>query len=261
MASPSTPGTRCSRQSGIDRSFYAPSPTASFRRYGAQLPDGFHCVSKALHAVVGPRRWSDRRPRRPRTRRGASLARLEPNPDFLSVPLFLSRVAAPLLTVFRAHAGPGAAPSCPRSALPTGSRRARSSSGSTRSSARFAAQLSCAVELRERAYFTGEVPGEITGARGVAHAYSATGATCRLPGPRPRWCPSPNAPFAVVRLSLKPGRRYEGGGSAGSTRSAGWSSRIPRCARRSREILCENRGAAHRELHAREQQGRGARRP
>jgi uncharacterized protein YecE (DUF72 family) len=191
---------------GIDRSFYAPVPDSDFRRYAAQLPEGFRCVSKALHAVVSQTLERSQTPPNEDEGRSAGPARLEPNPDFLSVPLFLSRVAAPLLTVFRAHAGPvllELPPVGPPHRLPPRAffERLDAFLGA------LPRELSCAVELRERAYFTGEYR-EILGARGVAHAYSYW-RNMPSPGAQAEVVPVSNAPFAVVRLSLKPGRRYE----------------------------------------------------
>ncbi|MGK4004816.1 DUF72 domain-containing protein [Sorangium sp. So ce1036] len=191
---------------GIDRSFYAPVPDGDFVRYRAQLPGGFRCVSKALHAVVSQtlQRWQA--PPDDDRGQGAGRAEIEPNPDFFSVPLFVSRVAAPLLSVFRAHAGPvllELPPVGPRHRLPPRAffERLDAFLGA------LPRELTYAVELRERAYFTGEYR-EILGAHGVAHAYSYWRAM-PSPGAQADVVPVSNAPFALVRLSLKPGQRYE----------------------------------------------------
>ncbi|WP_434048126.1 MULTISPECIES: DUF72 domain-containing protein [Sorangium] len=191
---------------GIDRSFYAPIPDSDFRRYGAQLPDGFRCVSKALHAVVSQTVHQGQTPSAEEGAQRADRARVEPNPDFLSVPLFLSRVAAPLLSSFRAHAGPvllELPPVGPSHRLPPRAffERLDGFLGA------LPRELTYAVEIRERAYLTGEYR-EILGARGVAHTYSYF-RTMPTPGPQADVVPVSNAPFALVRLLLKPGRRYE----------------------------------------------------
>lgn len=191
---------------GIDRSFYAPVPDADFVRYASQLPDGFRCVSKTLHAVVSQttQRWQA--PPEDDEAAVPSRAQVQPNPDFLSVPLFLERVAAPLLATFRAHAGPVLL-ELPPTAAP---HRLPPREFFARLDAFFGAlprELSYAVELRDRAYFTGEYR-EILGARGVAHAYTYW-RHMPSPGAQEKVVPVSNAPFAVVRLSLKPGRRYE----------------------------------------------------
>ncbi|WP_437820477.1 DUF72 domain-containing protein [Sorangium sp. So ce1078] len=191
---------------GIDRSFYAPIPDSDFLRYRAQLPDGFRCVSKALHAVVSQTLQRAQTPPGDDEGRDAHRPRAEPNPDFLSVPLFLSRVAAPLLSAFRAHAGPvllELPPVGPPHRLPPRAffERLDAFLGA------LPRELAYAVELRERAYFTGEYR-EILGAHGVAHAYSYW-RNMPSPGAQADVVPVSNAPFALVRLSLKPGRRYE----------------------------------------------------
>ncbi|WP_437563827.1 DUF72 domain-containing protein [Sorangium sp. So ce542] len=191
---------------GIDRSFYAPIPDSDLRRYRAQLPDGFRCVSKALHAVVSQTLQRSEAPPDDEEGRGASRGRAEPNPDFLSVPLFLSRVAAPLLSVFRPHAGPvllELPPVGPPHRLPPRAffERLDAFLGA------LPRELAYAVELRERAYLTGEYR-EILGAHGVAHTYSYW-RNMPSPGAQAAVVPVSNAPFAIVRLLLKPGRRYE----------------------------------------------------
>ncbi|WP_437737918.1 DUF72 domain-containing protein [Sorangium sp. So ce1335] len=193
---------------GIDRSFYAPIPDSDFRRYGAQLPDGFRCVTKTLHAVVSQTRQRGPTPREEGDggAQGSDRANVEPNPDFLSVPLFLSRVAAPLLSTFRDHAGPVLLELPPVGA----SHRLPPRAFFERLDAFLGAlprELTYAVEIRERAYLTGEY-GEILRARGVAHTYSYF-RTMPTPGAQAAVVPVSNAPFALVRLLLKPGRRYE----------------------------------------------------
>ncbi|WP_437878684.1 DUF72 domain-containing protein [Sorangium sp. So ce513] len=192
---------------GIDRSFYAPIPDSDYRRYAAQLPAGFRCVSKALHAVVSQTlQHRAQAPADDDEAQGAGRARVEPNPDFLSVPLFLSRVAAPLLSTFRDHAGPvllelppvGAAHRLPPRAF---FERLDAFLGA------LPRELTYAVEIRERAYLTGEYR-EILAARGVAHTYSYF-RSMPTPGAQAGVVPVANAPFALVRLLLKPGRRYE----------------------------------------------------
>ncbi|AUX43048.1 hypothetical protein SOCE26_044880 [Sorangium cellulosum] len=191
---------------GIDRSFYAPIPDSDFLRYRAQLPDGFRCICKALHAVVSQVLHHSQSPSDEGEGHAAARGRPEPNPDFLSVPLFLSRVAAPLLSVFRAHAGPvliELSPVGPAHRLPPREffDRLDAFLGA------LPRELAYAVELRERAYLTGEYR-EILGARGVAHTYSYW-RNMPLPGAQADVVPVSNAPFALVRLLLKPGRRYE----------------------------------------------------
>jgi uncharacterized protein YecE (DUF72 family) len=188
---------------GIDRSFYAPVPASDFLRYAQQLPEGFRCVSKALHAVVSQtlHGWQS-----PGADEDGGRPRVQPNPDFLSVPVFLERVAAPLLSAFGKHAGPvllEMPPVGPAHRLPPQEFFARLDGflGA------LPEELDYAIELRERAYFTGEYR-EILGARRVAHAYTYW-RNMPSPGAQARVVPVGNAPFVVVRLSIKPGRRYE----------------------------------------------------
>ena len=190
---------------GIDRSFYAPVPDADYARYAAQLPPGFPCVSKAPHAIVA------QTIARGAAGEGGAPAPggdgvLEPNPDFLSAARFVERHARPLLSAFRGHAGPvllELPPIGPADRLPPRDFLARLDAclGALPRALRYA------VELRERAYLTPEYR-EVLAAHGVAHAYTYWRAM-PLPGAQARVVPVTNAPFALVRLSLKPGRRYE----------------------------------------------------
>lgn len=180
---------------GIDRSFYASVPDADYARYARQLPPGFPCVSKAPHAVMAqvlPVEPGDHR--------------VAPNPEFLSLPRFLYMLGQPLLTVFREHAGPVLLefpPVGPANRLPPREFFARLDAflGSAPRELRFA------VELRERAYLTPEY-GEVLRAHGAAHACTYWRGM-PTPGTQARVVPVTNAPFALLRLSLKPGRDYE----------------------------------------------------
>jgi uncharacterized protein YecE (DUF72 family) len=178
---------------GIDRSFYAPVPEQDYARYASQLPPVFLCVSKAPHAIVAQVV--------PRPEGGN-----EPNPDFLSLPRFMDLLGRPLLGVFREHAGPvlleippvGVAQRLePRDLCA----RLDAFLGAAPRALRFA------IELRERVYLTPEY-GEVLRARGAAHAYTYW-RNMPSPGAQARVVPVSNAPFAVVRLSLKRGRDYE----------------------------------------------------
>ncbi|MCC6552371.1 MAG: DUF72 domain-containing protein [Polyangiaceae bacterium] len=205
---------------GIDRSFYAPVPDADYARYASQLPPGFPCVSKAPQAIVaqvltrGPEGGASihvgagrgphpgLRADEPRYAPGPA----EPNPDFFSADRFIAWHARPLLSAFRGHAGPvllELPPAGPAHRLPPRDFFVRLDAFL----ADLPRELRYAVELRERAYFTPEY-AEILRAHGVAHAYTYWRAM-PTPGAQARVVPVTNAPFALVRLSLKPGRRYE----------------------------------------------------
>ncbi|AKT40768.1 DUF72 domain-containing protein [Chondromyces crocatus] len=185
---------------GIDRSFYAPVPDGDYLRYARQLPPGFQCVSKAPHAVMSQVFMA---PGLPEDERGPTVT---PNPDFLSVEVFEAMHARPLLGSFREHAGPvllemppvGAANRLPLPAFLD--RLDRFLSEAPRG-------LRYAVELRERAYLT-PAYAEVLRAHGVAHAYSYW-RSMPLPGAQAETVPVTQAPFVLVRLSLKPGRAYE----------------------------------------------------
>lgn len=180
---------------GIDRSFYAPVPDADYARYARQLPPGFLCVSKAPHAVMAQVLPAD-----------GSEQRVAPNPDFLSLPRFMDMLGSQLLTTFRDHAGPVLLefpPVGPAHRLPPPDFLARLDAFLS-----FAPrELRFAVELRERAYLTPEY-GEVLRAHGAAHAYTYWRGM-PTPGAQARVVPAQNGAFALVRLSLKPGRDYE----------------------------------------------------
>lgn len=185
---------------GLDRSFYAPVPDADFRRYAAQLPPGFLCPSKALHAVVSQVLEA---PGLPEDAAGPEVIR---NPDFLSASLFFELCARPLLGSFREHAGPVILEIPPVGAA----RRLPPRAFFDRLDGFLAAapkELRFAVELREKAYLSPEY-AEVLRAHGAAHAYTYWRAM-PLPGAQARVVPVTQAPFALVRLSLKPGRTYD----------------------------------------------------
>ena len=185
---------------GIDRSFYAPVPEIDYLRYARQLPPGFLCPSKAPHAVMAQ---VFQAPGQPDDERGPTV--LE-NPDFLSAPLFADMHARPLLAAFREHAGPvilEIPPVGPVNRLPPRVFLDRLDAFL----AEAPRELRYAVELRERAYLTPEY-AEVLKARGAAHAYTYWRAM-PLPGAQAKVVPVTQAPFALVRLSLRPGRAYE----------------------------------------------------
>ena len=177
------------RTVGIDRSYYAPLGDDELEGYASELPDGFRCVMKVwseITTAVDPRS-------------------LEPNPRFLDADLCNERVLAPIARKFADHIGPIVFQ------LPPIPSRARFAPGRFYEALRrFFAQLPAgydyAVELRNQELLTCEHLDTLA-SMGVAHSLSlwermpTIGAQLDLPRVL-------DAPFAVARLSLPPGKRY-----------------------------------------------------
>ena len=184
------------RTVGIDRSYYAPIPLDDLRAYAAQLPDGFRCCVKAPAGVTsrveptfGAARSAARAKSRLPVRRSAGQ-------DLL----------APLAAGFAAHTGPIVLE------FPPGPRDAPLAPG------RFAEALDrfldglprdfdYAVEVRDRALLTAAYAAALA-RHGVAHTYNYWSAM-PMPLTQAAIVPPESAPFAVVRLLLKPGTWYE----------------------------------------------------
>lgn len=180
---------------GIDRSFYAPIPRADLERYARQLPAGFPCCVKAPQAVTsavaaGPARQGSRRA----------------NPEYLEPARFLEEIAAPILEVFEEHAGPVILqfPPAPSSLRPAPGVFAEKLG---RFLAALPKTLSYAVELREPALLT-KYYRDALAANGAAHVYNYSG-TMPMPADQAEIVPIDAAPFAVIRLLMPPGNRYE----------------------------------------------------
>ncbi len=178
------------RTVGIDRSYYAPLDEDELRRYAAALPPGFRCVMKAWSAVTT---FAD-----PRT--GTA------NPRFLDAAALEQHVLLPLARAFADHLGPivfQLAPIHPR-VLPHPEAFA---AAVDRFLGALPAAFDYAVELRNRELCT---PAYLAALRchGAAHVISlwermpTVGEQLAMPGVL-------GAPFAVCRLSLTPGHRYE----------------------------------------------------
>ena len=170
---------------GIDRGYYGPIPSADLARYAAQLPPGFPCCAKAPEAVTSAA-----------------------SPDFLHAPRFVDEMVGPFLEVFREHTGPFLIqlPPAPREAAPSsrGSpfvERLDRFLGALPRAARYA------VELRERALLT-PAYRDVLAAHGAAHVCNYATAM-PMPAEQARAIPVAAAPFAVIRLLLRPGTRYE----------------------------------------------------
>jgi uncharacterized protein YecE (DUF72 family) len=179
---------------GIDRSYYAPIPAPDLVRYSEQLPPGFPCCAKAPELVT-----SVARPARSGGRPG------EPNPEYLNARLFEDEMLGPFREVFREHTGPFILqfPPVPRSLkMP-----AAAFAGKLE---RFLADLSkdfrYAVELRDPALLTQEYRDALA-AHGAAHVYNYVTAM-PMPAEQAMTVPVDSAPFAVIRLLLRPGTSY-----------------------------------------------------
>jgi uncharacterized protein YecE (DUF72 family) len=179
---------------GIDRSYYAPIPAPDLVRYAEQLPPGFPCCAKAPESVT-----SAVRPARSGGSRG------ERNPDFLDPRPFVEEVLGPFRELFLEHTGPFILqfPPAPLSLRPAPEE--------------FAAKLDAflgalprdfryAVELRDPKLLTRDYRDALA-AHGVAHVYNYVTAM-PMPARQAERIPIGSAPFAVIRLLLRPGTTY-----------------------------------------------------
>lgn len=166
---------------GIDRGYYGPIPAPDLERYAAQLPPGFPCCAKAPEAVTSAQ-----------------------SPDFLNPGRFFEEMLGPFGEHFRGHTGPFVIqfPPAPRGA----------------SAGRFAEKLArflealpkdrrYAVELRDPALLTPEYARALAGS-GAAHAYNYSSAM-PMPAEQAQIVTPDAASFALIRLLLRPGTRYE----------------------------------------------------
>lgn len=174
---------------GIDRGYYAPISAADLRRYAAQLPPGFPCSAKAPERVT------------------ASELRDGPaNPDFLSPAVFVEEMVGPFLEHFADNTGPFLLqfPPAPRG------KRLRPEAFAE-SLERFLEALPragrYAVELRDPDLFCSAYAGALA-RRGAAHVYNYATAM-PMPEAQSQRIPVTTGPFAVVRLLLRPGTRYD----------------------------------------------------
>jgi len=168
---------------GIDRGYYGPIPKSDLARYAAQLPPGFPCCAKAPEAVTSAA-----------------------SPAFLHAPRFVEEMVGPFLEVFREHTGPfliqlPPAPRAASGALARFPERLDRFLGALPRDARYA------VELRERALLTPAYRDALA-AHGAAHVLNYATAM-PMPAEQAQAVPVAGAPFAVVRLLLRPGTRYE----------------------------------------------------
>lgn len=183
------------RTVGIDRGYYAPIPPADFDRYASQLPAGFPCCIKAPAAVTSaivP--GSDRA--------GRAVA----NPDFLSAQRFHEQLGDALTTRFADHTGVVLIemPAVPEVARPSPAELA------ARVDAFLAAappSLRFAFELRDPSLFSRGYT-EALARHGAAHVYNHWSGMPTLARQAARVDVTAQ-PFAVIRLLLPRGARYE----------------------------------------------------
>jgi uncharacterized protein YecE (DUF72 family) len=167
---------------GIDRGYYGPIPPKDLERYAAQLPPGFPCCAKAPEAVTSAE-----------------------GSDYLNPGRFVDEMVGPFLEHFRDHLGPFVIQ------FPPASRHATPSSGAfAERLGRFLEALPrearYAVELRDPALLTAGYASALSAA-GAAHVYNYATAM-PMPAEQARTVPLAGAPFAVVRLLLRPGTLY-----------------------------------------------------
>lgn len=180
---------------GIDRSYYAPLTADELRRYASQLPDGFPCCAKVPAMYASPVL--------PGSGRDTPAA---PNPDFLSADGFLHDVIEPFALRFAEHTGPFILeiPPVPPEA------RLDPLAFADRLGAFLAALPAgtpMAVELRDRRLIT-PTYATVLAQAGATHVLNYWSAM-PMPGEQAAVVDVSRAPFAVVRLLLRPGTRYE----------------------------------------------------
>lgn len=177
------------RTVGIDRGFYAPIPERDLARYAEQLPPGFPCCAKAPAAVTA----------------GVLPGQRSPNPDFLQAERFFDDMLLPFRGAFADHAGPFLLQFPPVSA----ERRIPPALFAERL-ARFLAALPrdfrYAVELRDPALLTEDYRRALIEG-GAAHVYNYVTAM-PMPEDQGAAIPVETSSFAVIRLLLAPGTRY-----------------------------------------------------
>jgi uncharacterized protein YecE (DUF72 family) len=173
---------------GIDRGYYGPIPVKDLERYAGQLPPGFPCCAKAPEAVTAPLRTGERRA----------------NPDYLQPQRFVDEMVGPFLESFREHAGPFVIQFPPSSSTVTPPLFAEKLDRFLEALPRDARY---AVELRDAALLT-PAYRDVLAARGAAHVYNYATAM-PMPAEQAARVPVETAPFAMIRLLLRPGTRYE----------------------------------------------------
>jgi uncharacterized protein YecE (DUF72 family) len=185
------------RTVGIDRSYYAPLPIDDLRAYADQLPEGFRACLKAPASVT-----SRVVPTFGAAHGGSAVV----NPDFLSVERLIADLLEPLAVAFMAHTGPIVLE------FPPGARASAQSPTSFLDALdafleRLPREFEYAVELRDRALLT-PAYAALLARHGIGHTYNYWSAM-PMPLTQAAVVPVDRQPYAVVRLLLRPGMRYE----------------------------------------------------
>lgn len=183
------------RTVGIDRSYYAPIPEDDLRRYASQLPPRYPCCLKApatVTSAIVPESGRAGRPAR--------------NPLFLSARHFLAEAIEPCARAFAEHTGIFVLefPPVPRDL------RLEPAEFEERLDAFLGAlppAFRYAVELRDRRLLTRGY-AQVLARHRVAHAYNYWSAMPSI-AVQAQAVAVDTAPFAIVRLLLRPGTRYE----------------------------------------------------
>jgi uncharacterized protein YecE (DUF72 family) len=168
---------------GIDRGYYGPIPARDLERYAAQLPAGFPCCAKAPEAVTSAA-----------------------SPDYLRPERFVDEMVGPFLDVFKNHTGPFVIqfPPAAREATPSPALFAEKLE-------RFLEALPAAgryaVELRDPSLLSPAYASALA-RRGAAHVCNYATAM-PMPAEQARVVPVARAGFAMIRLLLRPGTRYD----------------------------------------------------
>ena len=183
------------RTVGIDRSYYAPLSSEDLKRYASQLPASFPCCAKVPAMYASPVL--------PGSGPGS---RAVANPDFLSPEGFITDVLQPFSLHFARHTGPFILEIPP---VPPELRLEPDAFADRLGRFLDALPRGCpmSVELRDRRLITPAYTRVLnqTGAAHVLNYWTAM----PLPGEQAALVDVASAPFAVIRLLLRPGTRYE----------------------------------------------------
>lgn len=180
---------------GIDRSYYGPIPIADLQRYSSQVPHGFLACAKApasvMSAVV------------PDGSRGRAVIA---NPTFLSAERLVAELIDRCATHFATHCGPFIL-ECPPIPRRLGLTARAVIDGLFELLSRLPRRFTYAVELRNRHLLTDEYAAMLV-ATGAAHVFNYWTAM-PMPFAQADVVPVASLPAVVVRLLLRPGKRYE----------------------------------------------------
>lgn len=183
------------RTVGIDRGYYAPIPPDDFTRYASQLPEGFRCCIKAPASVTSAII--------PGSDRGGSAV---VNADFLSPSRFNEQMGAAILSRFLGHTATVLVemPAVPSHMRPSPAEFAERVDAFLSGAPR---EIPYAFELRDPSLFSRAYTDALA-RHGAAHVYNQWSGTPSIARQAQRVQVTAQ-PFAVVRLLLPRGARYE----------------------------------------------------